>query len=234
VTSTEHAISQCSSAHLLRSPDDVKSTVVTRETMHRLGHVSAITACSVLAVFCGAAPTTPSGGATTVISAVPPPSAPVPGGGGVFTFSIDSACRTQFPPDVQSRSYPAMFRPFPGGPESGYAAGVLTLAGGVFRIDADGGAWNVVYRAATEGSSTYGFDEPPIWEWLSPDAFVVFSGRSEYSSTSPYGEWSFTGSVFYCASTTTSGVVSKCAVPEITCQSAHHRLRVTQVLPASK
>lgn len=199
--------------------------------MHRLVRAIAA-ACSMVALSCGAAPTAPTAAPTTVVSVPPSPAAPV--GASTFTFSIDSACRAQFPQAAQQRAYPATFRSYAAPAGSGYADGVLALAGGVFRTDTDGAEWNAVYRSVATGSSMYSFDEPPIWEWLSPGEFLVFNGRSEYRSTSPYGEWSFSGSVFYCASTSTApGMSLTCAVPEIICQSDHHRLLVTQVLPAA-
>ena len=198
--------------------------------MYRLVRAVTAIACSVFAISCGGAPTTPSAAPTTAASVPPLPSAPVSVSGGTFTFSIDSACRAQFPEAVQQRSYPATFRSYPAPAGSEYAGGVLTLAEGVFRTDLDGGEWNLAYRSTTDGATTYSFDEPPIWEWLSGDQFLVIDGSSTYHGTSPYGEWSFSGSVFYCASATAG---QSCAIPEIICQSDHHRLRVTQVLPAA-
>jgi hypothetical protein len=63
---------------------------------------------------------------------------------------------------------------------------------------------------------------------LSAGGYLVFNGSSTYHSASAYGEWPFSGSVTYCASSEPGDFFPKCAVPEVKCESDHHRLRVAE------
>jgi hypothetical protein len=138
--------------------------------------------------------------------------------GPTFTFSIDIACSAQFPEEVRRRTYAS------GDSEAGYAR-VQELGGGVFERS-QGLNWNILYRSQDDSSSAWWFQDPPIWERLSADAYLVIYGTSEYQSTSAYGEWPFWGIVTYCESRK-PGFEPECAVPPIACQSTRHRLRVT-------
>jgi len=162
---------------------------------------------------------------TACSSVTPAPPAPtpvtvqdpiaVPGGPGPsFTFSIDPACSAQFPEDVRIRTYSS--------PGYGYPQPLS----GTFEYSA-GVSWNVLYFSQKERTAAWYFNDPPIWERLSSEAYLVISGGSEYAGTSPYGEWSAFGYITYCK-TRKPGIYPECAVPEISCNSTRHRLRVTR------
>ena len=180
--------------------------------MHRLAHVFAAAICLALTA-CQNSPAAPDSARTNS-------SVPVTGSVGSrtsFTFTVDNACSSQFPEALRQRLYSA---------EPGYSSNVFTLGGAVFESSA-GLTWNIVYRSSTATSSTWWFQDPPIWERLNRDAYLLIYGASEYRSSSPYGEWPFWGSVTYCAKRKSDGSPG-CAVPEINCESTVHRLRVTQ------
>ena len=169
--------------------------------------------------------------ASVSCSSSPTPSRPTPAtqltapvsvpavAGPTFTFSIDAACSAQFPEELRRRTYPS------GAPSGGGYSGVQALGGAVFE-SAQGLNWNIVYRSQGDRSSAWWFQDPPIWERLSADAYLVIYGTSEYQSASPYGEWPFWGIVTYCESKK-PGIDPACAVTEVSCQSTRHRLRVT-------
>lgn len=180
--------------------------------MHRLAHVLAA-AIGLTLTACENSPAAPDdAGASSSV-----PVAATVGRRTSFTFTVDNACSSQFPEALRQRSYSA--EPF-------YSSNVFTLGDAVFE-SSSGLMWNIVYRSATDASSAWWFQDPPIWERLSRDAYLLIYGASEYRSSSPYGEWPFWGSVTYC-SKRKSDSLPACAVPEISCESNSHRLRVTQ------
>jgi hypothetical protein len=184
--------------------------------MQRLEQGVAAAACLALSISCASPhpPTVPTVGVSAfsapfVVSEVT--------GRGTFTFSIDSACSSQFPEAVRQRTYSVA--------SPGYSAPYVVLGGAVFERSAVD--WNVVYRSTGESSSAWYFNDPPIWERLSDEAYLEIYGGSEYGSVSEYGEWSAFGRVRYCASRKPDTSPS-CAVPEISCTSTRHRLRLTR------
>ena len=182
--------------------------------MHRVPRLIAATAWSLLAAACGSGPesTAPPAPSTLLAAPVPPPPET-----STFTFSIDPSCRSPFPESLQQRSYQATA-------DSSYA-GIIHLTGD-FAFSA-GTPWNLVYRSSDAGSTTLWFQDPPLWEQLDGQAYFLIYGVSEYRGTSEYGEWPFSGRVTFCAASQ-PGSFPACAVPEITCQSTGHRLRVAR------
>jgi hypothetical protein len=147
-----------------------------------------------------------------VAAPIPPPPAT-----NTFTFSIDPSCRSQFPESLQQRSYP--------GTDDGSYTAIIRLAGN-FAVSA-GTPWNLVYRSSDIASTTLWFQDPPLWDQLDGQAYFVIYGASAYRGTSEYGEWPFSGRVIFCA-TSQAGSFPACAVPELTCASTNHRLRVAK------
>ena len=183
--------------------------------MHRLTLFAA--ASSMLAIGCGASPVAPTPPSANPQLSVPfTPSAVA---SSTFTFTIDSACRSRFPEAVHQRSYRAT--------ASGEYTGLLRLDGNFVPNAAPRMDWNVIYRSSRHGSTSLNFNDPPLWERLIPESYLLIYGGSDYRSTSEYGEWPFWGRVTFCAAMTKPDSFP-CAVPEITCESANHRLRVTQ------
>jgi len=190
--------------------------------MHRFARSFAVIGFVILSTSCGSRPTAPddnhapAGVPPATAPPAPAPPGPAPVSAISFTFSIDQACRSQFPEAVQQRSYRGT---------SGYSSTATTLTGADF-VQSSGLTWNVVYRGTGESTSSWWFQDPPIWERLGEEGYLLIWGTSEYRNTSAYGEWPFWGRVTYCAARKT-GAEPACAVPEISCQSDRHRLRVT-------
>ena len=120
------------------------------------------------------------------------------------------------PEFLQQRSYPAV--------ADGSYSNVIRLTGNF--VNSAGLDWNIVYRSTHDGSTTLGFHDPPLWEQLDPRSYFLIYGSSDYRSTSEYGEWGFWGHVTFCAERQ-PGSDPACAVPETTCESTRHRLRVS-------
>jgi hypothetical protein len=161
--------------------------------------------------------------ACSSVTPVPPAPSPTnvdnpvalpPGPGPTFTFTIDPACSARFPEDVRIRSYSS--------PGYGYPQPLS----GTFEQSA-GVSWNVLYFSQKERTAGWYFNDPPIWERLSSEAYLIIYGGSEYGGTSPYGEWPAFGHFTYCERRK-PGISPECAVPEITCNSNRHRLRVAR------
>ena len=155
-------------------------------------------------------PSPPAPSPTSLQDPVTVPAGPGPS----FTFSIDPACSAQFPEDVRVRTYSS--------PGYGYPQPLS----GTFERSA-GVDWNVLYFSQKERTAAWYFNDPPIWERLSPEAYLVIYGGSEYGGTSAYGEWPAFGYMTYCQRRK-PGIYPECAVPEISCTSNRHRLRVTR------
>ena len=180
--------------------------------MNRPTYTSAAIAATLLVISCGASPAAPSSGNSQTGA----PIVPAPVSMSTFTFSIDPACRAQFPEFLQQRSYPAV--------ADGSYSNVIRLTGNF--VNSAGLDWNIVYRSTHDGSTTLGFHDPPLWELLDPRSYFLIYGSSDYRSTSEYGEWAFWGRVTFCAERQQSSDPA-CAVPETTCSSTRHRLRVS-------
>lgn len=182
--------------------------------MNRLAYALAAVAGTLFAVSCGASPADPSGANSGPLAS---PIVPAPVRISTFTFSIDPACHGQFPGPLQQRSYQAVA-------DSSYG-NVIRLTGNF--ASAAGVDWNIVYRSTRDGSTTLGFHDPPLWEQLDSKSYFLIYGSSDYASTSEYGEWAFWGHVTFCAERQ-QGSSPACAVPETTCQSTRHRVRVSR------
>jgi hypothetical protein len=129
------------------------------------------------------------------------------------TFAADSAC-TGLPAHARTRTYTATLR-------EGWS--LTTLTGGTFPVAYPYGAWNVVPTTIAADTAKLWFQDPPIWESLANDAYVVIYGDAEGrfegdTATLPFWAW-----FEYCPEREPDQY-PKCAVPVITCFSQHHQL----------
>lgn len=136
-----------------------------------------------------------------------------------LTFAADAAC-TELPAAVRTRTYTAS-----GGNSSGY---VMDLRGATFGVGDGSYIWHTIYANVFEDMATLYFQDPPIWEQLTPEQWVVIYGLKASGSirdlpvTMP-----FAGSFTFCAETE-ADVYPECEVPEIVCRSEHHTLTLSR------
>jgi hypothetical protein len=129
-----------------------------------------------------------------------------------MTFTADRSC-ADLPTDARSRTY------------SGVAeSSLITLTGGGLSEPAFGSyGWNVVYSKWFEEFAELWFHDPPIWESLRADGYVLIYGNAAGTISPQTSQWPFWGRFSYCAKAEPDGY-PECAVPEVICESTHHTL----------
>lgn len=176
--------------------------------------------CSIaLLTSCGgkgspAAPTT----STTSAASIPPATPALLPAQFQISFSADSAC-TALPAVARTRTYSATTN----GNGSPY---LIELANATF----GGGSylWHTIYADVSGENARMFFQDPPIWEQLPSDQYLVIFG---IEAGGPIRELpatlSFAGDFTFCA---VAGPDSypECEVPEIVCRSSEHRLTVAR------
>lgn len=184
------------------------------DASHRV--VLTVAACAiVLLTACGgdrisASPTTPT----------PPvlPTRPTSPLAGTFqiSFSADPACAT-LPPVARTRTYSAT---------SG-GNGLIDLAGAKFGGDGSY-LWNVIYPEFAEDVTNLYFQDPPIWEQLTADQYVVIYGIKAVGTIRDLPvTLSFPGRFSFCAEVEPDRY-PECVVPEIVCTSNDHELTISR------
>jgi len=141
-----------------------------------------------------------------------------------ITFTADTAC-SELPSIARSRTYSSVW---PAGSPT------MTLDGGIFGESSPGGyRWNVVYANVRENVATLWFQDPEIWEHLDDESYlVVYGGPARVEMKAGTNEpqtssWPFWGRITYCADAEPDNY-PECAVPEISCESAHHTLTLVR------
>jgi hypothetical protein len=126
-----------------------------------------------------------------------------------MTVAADPAACSSLPAETLVRHYTAHFT----GSTVGYLYGARFLGGAVYAN------WNVVYLNTTSG--TLWFQDPPLWESLVGDSYLVIYGSGP--SQVPPGESApFWGRIEYCAAREPDPY-PKCATTLVTCTSSQHR-----------
>ena len=134
-------------------------------------------------------------------------------------FTADAAC-TDLPAAVRTRTYTAT-----GGNTSFY---VIDLRNATFGVGDGSYNWHTIYANVFEDAAELYFQDPPIWEQLTPEQWVVIYGIKASGSirelpvTMP-----FAGSFTFCAETEPD-TYPECEVPEIVCTSQHHTLTLSR------
>lgn len=133
-----------------------------------------------------------------------------------MSFSADPVC-AGLPAAVQTRTYTATAN-----------GALITLSGATFGASAGGYDWQSLYVKASGDDVQLYFQDPPIWELLSAQEYVVIYG--EYASGSVRelpATLSFDGFFKFCPDTERDSY-PECEVPEIVCRSANHRLVIAR------
>jgi hypothetical protein len=178
--------------------------------------------CSMLlAIACsggssGVLPAAPSQ-ATSAVPPDPHPSVPLAGAYRV-TFSADSACQAL--PDVaRTRTYTAAA-----------IGSLLTLSGATFGPQGAGyDNWATLAAKGTDDAVQLYFQDPPIWELLSPTQHLVIYGLEAVGSVRELpATLSFEGTFTFCAETRPDAY-PECRVPDIVCRSTQHRLVIDRL-----
>lgn len=130
-----------------------------------------------------------------------------------ISFSADPAC-TMLPEVARARSYSARVV------GDGIDLGNATFAG-------DGSyLWHTLYARFVEDVVHLYFQDPPVWERLTADEYVVIYGIEAVGTVRDLpATLSFTGSFTFCAKAEPDRY-PECVVPEIVCRSADHKLTI--------
>jgi hypothetical protein len=130
-----------------------------------------------------------------------------------MTFSADSACQAL--PDVaRTRTYTASA-----------SGSLITLSGATFGPQGSGyDNWASLYAKFTGDSVELYFQDPPIWELLSPTQHLVIESLEAVGSIRELpATLSFEGTFAFCTDTEPDHY-PECRVPEIVCRSKQHQL----------
>jgi hypothetical protein len=173
-----------------------------------------------IGVACALVLLTACGGERTAASpvmptaAVPPtrPASPLPNAFQI-SFSADPAC-TMLPPVARTRSYSASVG------ENGIDLGNATFGGGGSYF------WHTIYTRFVEDVAHLYFQDPPVWERLTADQYVVIYGIEAVGTVRDLpATLSFRGSFTFCAEAEPDRY-PECVVPEIVCKSTDHKLTI--------
>ncbi len=141
-----------------------------------------------------------------------------------LTFTADSAACPHLPAEARSRTYTSTWS---AGAALAYLTGAtFVLAGDPFST------WNVLYIRFAGGYTRLSdtltevwFQDPPVWEALSDDSYLVIYGTALGNIAGDYGHMPFWARFEYCADRKPDGNPA-CEVPVATCESQNHRLAV--------
>ncbi len=185
----------------------------------------AAVAVATLSMACGSSgpanPAGPSSSPAPVPSPTPTPT-PTPARGPLngryeLRFEADSAC-TNLPESARVRRYTANF-------DGSFGA---TLTGAQFGPAFGQVTWDWVYGSI--GTSTNGlllFQDPEIWELLTPDSYVSIFGDAQGAIDPNHTELVAWGDFKFCPAREDEPY-PECAVPEIVCRSDRHKMTLTR------
>src|SRR4051812_44638414 len=129
-----------------------------------------------------------------------------------MTFSADPAC-SALPEIARTRTYTATSN-----------GSLISLTGATFGRPGGGYDWRTLYAKFTGDDLTLFFQDPPVWELLSPTQHLVIEGLEATGSVRELpATLSFQGTFAFCGATEPDDY-PECSVPEIVCGSTQHRL----------
>jgi hypothetical protein len=138
-----------------------------------------------------------------------PPVVPAGSNSDDVTFTADASACANLPPELRTRSFSA--------DTGGY---IWNLQKGRF-LPAGSYGWNRVYA-----SDTYlGFNDPPIWESIGSDGYLVIYGQAEGQALLTASSAPFWARFEYCPSRE-PGRNPECRVPVTACESTNHQLLI--------
>jgi hypothetical protein len=161
------------------------------------------------------APTAPS---VAVPVTTPAPPASLPSGTYEISFLADSGCTT-LPEVARRRTYTATI--------GTGSSQLIDLSNATF---GGGGSylWHTVYARFAEDAAHLFFQDPPVWEQLPDNQYVVIYGIEAVGSIRELpATLSFTGDFTFCADAEPDSY-PECELPETVCRSAGHRLVLTR------
>jgi hypothetical protein len=168
-------------------------------------------------VGCGGSSSPSAPTATSPPSAPSPPPAPSPvplPGTFHISFSADAAC-TELPAVARTRTYSATTR-----------GGLIDLGGATFGGDGSY-LWHTIYATFVGDAAHLYFQDPPIWEQLTPNQYVVIYGLEAVGSVGELpATLSFSGDFTFCSAAEPDSY-PECEVAEIVCRSNDHKLTIT-------
>jgi hypothetical protein len=132
-----------------------------------------------------------------------------------ITFAADTAACRDLPAPAQRRTYSTTLS---------QGQFIATLTGATFvQASAPYSAWNVLYTKFSDSSADLFFQDPPIWEALSDESYLVIYGDAHGVLDGDTVTLPFGGAFDYCPEREPDGY-PECEVSVITCQSRHHSL----------
>jgi hypothetical protein len=148
------------------------------------------------------------------------PTSPVPNGQtalGTFdmTFTADATACAALPPDARSRTYTATVV---------RGDSLTSLTGAKFvTATAPYTNWNVLYTRVSDESADMFFSDPPIWEALSDESYLVIYGDAHGAIRADTSTLPFWARFEYCPEREPDGY-PECETPAVTCESRNHQL----------
>lgn len=132
-----------------------------------------------------------------------------------ITFTADAAC-ADLPPVARERSYLANITT------------KVDLYGATFGGDPGGDyLWRVLYLSQFENYAKFWLQDPPVWELLPDNGYVLFWGDAAGTVSKDGGTLPLSGFVSYCAQMS-PGPYPVCAVEEVSCRSSRHQMTMVR------
>lgn len=132
-----------------------------------------------------------------------------------IVFTADSAC-SNLPAAAQSRTYLADI------------TSTAELYGAKFGGSSDGSyLWRTLYLGQFEDYARFFVQDPPVWELLPNDDWLVIWGDAEGTVSPGTSTLPFSGMFMYCPRRG-PGEDPACAVEGITCHSSRHQMSITR------
>jgi len=147
----------------------------------------------------------------------PPPSTGGSSGLRVFemTFAFDAAACHELPEPLRNRTFTTTLGP---------GASAATLTGATFvPAVAPYSTWNVLYTKFSDKFAEIWFQDPPIWEALSDESYLVIFGDAHGEIDAGTVTLPFWARVEYCPERELDGY-PECEVAATTCESRMHQL----------
>jgi hypothetical protein len=148
-----------------------------------------------------------------------PPVTPTSLGTFEVSFAADPNC-TGLPTDSRTRTYTTTLID---------GRSTATLSGARFPAASESySSWNVLYTRVNGESADVWFQDPPVWESLSDDSYVVIFGDAHGRIAGDTSRLQFSGRFEYCPEREPDGY-PECEVRETTCESTNHQLTLRRI-----
>jgi hypothetical protein len=151
------------------------------------------------------------------VVASPPSNAPIGLRTYDLTFTLDAAACPGLPEQVRRRTYTTMLGP---------TTTLASLTGATFvSTTVPYPAWNVMYVKRTGAAADLWFQDPPLWEALSDDSYLVIYGDAHGEIGPDATTLPFWAKVEYCPEREVD-TYPECEVAATKCESTKHQLTV--------